>query len=74
MLYKDIAQKHKVTTRMVGKLVKQSEQQEDLVKNLKRRRLLHDNKMEAIEEVTKTMLAIREPIMGTRQIQAAVED
>ena len=44
------------------------------MQHLKRRRLLQDNKMEAIEEVTKTMLAIKEPIMGTRQIQAAVEE
>ena len=45
-----------------------------MVQQLKRRKLLHDNKKEAIEEVTKTMLASNKPIVRIQQIQAAVEE
>ena len=45
-----------------------------MIKHLKRRKLVHETKKEAIEEVTKTILASNKPILRIQQVQAAVEE
>ena len=45
-----------------------------MVEKHKRKKLVHESKKEAIEEVTKNMLASNKPIVRIQQIQAAVEE
>ena len=73
-LHKDIAQQFKISSQLVGRLVKEFARHPDFVESQRNKEMLDFRKKDAIEIATKSMLQINRPIVSLGQVQSAVED